>query len=344
METINPTYIVNEIVQRRRREKRALRVLWIEVKFGRREFARELRKERGRQPIVPYVLEGKSLFTDPNSIMSDINEIVEEAGVRKEIEELHSVASENGGIDLVVISRRSFRVADGSSPAVLPTWFPVCGGEEVVAEIDDLTWSSSLSLKDAEVDVLKIGELSMFLYAVDRALVNRLQKTLESRGQNGVMGLWCKIRHKETCPPSLTKRFLEEIDSRLSKIDDPRSYRPSTRPRNWTVAELLWYNGSTSTPEELPAVAKALAGAIGVKVSGNRATLAAVLGRPTNPIADASEAWYFALLVTLRCACQLTTAVAHSGGYPQFPVALLQATSQDLRRFLREAVLTLKAG
>ena len=72
------------------------------------------------------------------------------------------------------------------------------------------------------------------------------------------------------------------------------------------------------------------------------ASLAAVLNRPSSPIGEARVRWAFALIVTLRSACQLVTAAAHDDSYPRFPTALLRSTSLDLRRFLDAAVAKLR--
>ena len=334
---VEAKHVVNEI---QRRPQAKLSVFWVTVMGGRDDFAKVLKRERGPRPIVPYILRKSELFVSSDSVMADILEVLE--CIKKEIGEVKD-AGEIGGVDIVVLSRKPLMVIDGSSPVELPTWFPVAGGRLVSADVEDLTWSASVYLKDAETGLMEVGDLCQRLHEIDRALVRRLRESLIERGEGSVRSLWDRVRHK-SCPYRISVEFLEQVETRLERIQDVSGYRPSCRPGSWTVVELLWFKANSTTADELPRLAEALAKGLRIEVVKKRATLMAVLSRPTNPIEDASAEWCFFLIVTLRGACQLTTAVAHSSGYPPFPVALLRSVSEDLRRFLRDATKALKRG
>ena len=329
---MEPRQVVDEIG---RRKVRTISMFWVEVRSDRAKFAQGLRKERGGRPIVPYVLRNRNLFMDPNSMMADIDDVLKE--LRKDIENVGESARERGGVDLVVLSMRALEVADGSSSVALPEWYPVNAGMEERAHVENLTWLVSVFLKDAKEE-MRIDELCGRLHAIDKALVGRLRRKLNEPGENRELtSLWDRIKAKE-CPSTISEDVLDDIDRGLNRVGDVSSYRPSCRPGNWTIVELLWYKANTTAPNSLLAISKALAGALNVRVVGKEGTLAVVLGRPTSPVDTLEANWCLCLIVTLRSACQLTTAVFHSGEYPPFPVALLKSTSLDLRIFLRDAV------
>ena len=126
------------------------------------------------------------------------------------------------------------------------------------------------------------------------------------------------------------------MKAELNAVSNPTDYRPSTAHRP-TVVGLLWAHANRKAPDDLQRTAGALAGALQSKtpdVEKEDASLAAVLNRPANPM-DARVQWAFALIVSLRAACQLVTAAAHADRYPRFRAQLLQSTSHDLRSFSR---------
>lgn len=134
---------------------------------------------------------------------------------------------------------------------------------------------------------------------------------------------------------------LQRIERTLEEVRNPTGYRPSAS-KNPTIIGRLWAHVNRTKPDRLAATAQALADALDIPVAEeDDASLAAVLNRPSSPIADARVRWSFALIVTLRSACQLVTAAAHDDSYPRFPTSLLQSTSFDLRRFLDAAVVKL---
>lgn len=329
---LEPGTIVDAIRQSRLRDSRPLSVYWVWTSTDRDDVARELMRLRGALPIVPWVLRTHG-FIDPNSVMKDVSDVLDSA--RHEIQELTEIARKQQGIDLVLIGRRELSLIDTSSPIVLPEWFPVRPGKTETVLIEDLTWSATVALSDR---ASRLDDLRRILYNIDRALLDRLEQSRRS-DHNLTASLW------DLALSSGTKGGFDEemrrIRNTLRAIRNPTGYRPSTS-KNPTIVGRLWAHANKTAPDSLPKTAKALTTALNMTEVGDDASLVAVLNRPTNPINEARVRWSFALIMTLRSACQLVTAAAHEDIYPPFPFVLLRSTSLDLRRFLDTAVAKLR--
>ena len=336
---LDPGVIVQAIGESRRRDPRPLSVFWVWVGAGRDEFAgqrdelaRNLQGEGATLAIVPHVLRTVR-FVDPNSVMQDVADILRR--VRDDIQKLGDVARENKGVDLVVVSRTQLRLADTSSPIVLPDWFPVGAEQTATVRIEDLTWTASVALSDQAAG---LDDLRRLLHEVDEALLFRLRasRQRDHRKTQSILDLV----FAEAVAKGTVDEELARIGATLNEVRNPTSYRPSAA-WNPTVVGRLWAQVNRTSPDKLPRTAKALAQALGAGSVGDHMSLAAVLQRPSDRIGDASAQWCLALIVTLRIACQLATAAAHADDYPQFPAILLRATSNDLCRFLDNAVAKL---
>ena len=306
-----------------------LRVFWVRVPRNRDDFKRDLMQLRAQSPIVPWVLR-KAALQNPNSVMSDVLEILNEA--REEIQTVQNVATKAGGVDLVLLGRADLKLADTSSPILLPEWFPVAPGQTPPVRIEDLTWSARLSLSDP---MLALDDLRRILHDLDHALTNRLQVSLET-DHRLTNSLWDRIRkNKERLDDELPR-----MKAQLNAISNATAYRPSAAHEP-TVVGLLWAHANSRAPDDLQRTARALADGLQIEdVDRDNASLAAVLNRPSSRM-DGRAQWAFSLILTVRSACQLVTAAAHADEYPQFGAQLLQSTSHDLRSFLDRTIAKL---
>lgn len=322
---------VVENVRSRLRER--LRVYWVKVPRDRDGFRRQLSQLRGQSPIVPWILR-RPVLQHPDSVMSDVLDVLNDA--REDILTVRNAAAKAGGVDLVLIGRADLKVADTSSPILLPDWFPVAPGQTPEVHIEDLTWSARLSLSDP---ALALDDLRRLLHDLDLALTNRLQVSLEA-DHRLTNSLWSRIGKKN----ERLDDELPRMKARLNAISNPTAYRPSTAHGRPTAVGLLWVHANSRAPDEMQRTARALADGLRIEdvdVDRDEASLAAVLNRPSNPMEPRVQ-WAFSLIVAVRGACQLVTAAAHADEYPRFGAQLLQSTSHDLRSFLDEAVAKLR--
>ena len=269
----------------RSRPPEPLRVFWVRVRGDRDTFRRDLMQLRAQSPIVPWVLRKSGLFQNSNAMMSDVLEVLNEA--REEIQAVWSAATRAGGADLVLLGRTELKLADTSSPILLPDWFPVAPGQTPSVRIEDLTWSARLSLSDP---TLALGDLRRILHDLDHALTERLHVSLRS-DHGATNSLWQRLGRKEKI-----KDALPRMQANLHSVSNATDYRPSVA-HHLTVAGLLWGYASSNAPDNLPRTARALADALQVEdahVEGAESPLVAVLNRPSNPIPGTRVAWAFA--------------------------------------------------
>ena len=314
---------------RRRPSAEDLRVFWVRVLDESRDrFAEDLAAQAvgADRAIVPWVVRDPGVFNDPNSVMTDVADVLE--GARAQIE---AVGDTVAGVDLVLLARRELNIADASSPVQLPVWWPVARvrGALIATTVQDLTWATGVPLSD---EAAALGDLARLLYDLDVALVERLARRSSNK------------RNTQSIDDTVFDGGLAEClfasERRLREVSDAAHYRPSARPgRNDSVVARLWGHMNSCTPEGLGRVARSLAKALGVE--GNDfgdLPLVGVLNRPTNPVADKGTESCLFLLVALRSACLMLTAGAHADEYPRFPVLALRALSLDIRRYLDRVV------
>ena len=334
---MNPLQLVDEIRRRRERDEDAkpLSVWWVALSGDRDQFAEALLDSRSTSPIIPWILRTPGLFRDPNAVMNDISYVLGET--QHNMVDVAESARRNGGIDVIVLSRTELELISTSSPILLPEWFPVTPGRTVTAQVHDLTWDVNVSMAD---EILELDDLRGILHNLDMALADRWRQCHEADHRRS-QAIWAQIR-RDSEQDIIS--VIDDIQSALSSIRNTSNYRPSTK-QNKTMIERLWFLSNTTSPDKLHGKAKALAQALcaeELRLSDHSQPLLAVLGRPGNPIPDASVLWCYQLIVTLRNACQMVTTAAHADEYPPFPRALLKTVSLDLRRPLRAAIHALR--
>ena len=122
------------------------------------------------------------------------------------------------GVDVVILSRSDLKLAVTSSPILLPDWFPVAPGRTVTARIEDLTWTSTTSLKDSS---LGLDDLHRILYEIEGLLIERIRNTSEDDLRR-VQAFWDLIRNKDRDAASPI-RAISEIEKKLDQIENPQA-------------------------------------------------------------------------------------------------------------------------
>ena len=310
-----------------------MRVYWVSLAEDRDGFAQQIRLERQHAPIVPFVLRRQGMFGDPNSVMNDVQNVLD--SVRDEIVEYRRALSSGEGLAVVLLSKTPWVMAITSSPMVLPDWFPVTPNKLVTVRVEDLTWSTRVTLRDG---ALALEEMHRLLYEIEDILVTRLGRSYNAN-HNRVQAFWANIRRDND--PGIAEG-IREARKKLDEILNPTNYRPSMRGA--TMVGRIWKKANGTGPEGLVKTARVLARALGLddSLEFSEAPLVAVLNRPTNRIERKCDYWSFSLILALRNSCQLVTAAAHADEYPRYPVTLLRSMSNDLRYFLDSAISLLQ--
>ena len=334
---MKPRNVVGEIRERSRRVRGAVHFYWVAFAGGDRDaFGQGLKEESPGLPLCPIVLRSSG-FTDPNAVAADLLTVIESARSELEHPDFAERMRSASRVEIVLIARRELELESTSSPIVLPSWFPMLPSTSVTATITDLTWSTHVSLS---ADELHAGEIASLLYELDRELVHNLRASHQDDHQR-VNALHDALGRSES--RSFTD-LLSSADMALSRIRNPRDFRPSRRGP--TVVGYLWNLASKTSADQLPRQARRLGTALALShedLREARMSLVTVLGRPTERLEDPVMRWSFDLIVTSAAACQLLTAAHHADDYDWYPVPLLRSLSLDIRTSLDAVVRVLGA-
>lgn len=326
---------IAEIVNARSPMPHGIRLSWLRVDGNRDQYAVELRRILDDRRAVVLVLR-QSLFDNPNAVGADFVALVEEN--RLHFSDIDPVYAQEQGLEVVLLARTHFRITQGSSPAVLPPWFPVKSGQEASVEVEELTWLASAPLNGSDASIDSLCEL---LFELEGLLLERISM-VRDRNHTAVSPFLEVIRDSgETLGVA---EILTAARAHRETVTTPRAFRPSLKQRRSLLARLWSVVGRTG-PEKLGNASRALASALAFETIGEspqHMSLIAVIGRPTTADVDAGSRWARSVLLCLAAACQLATAAAHADAYPHFPVLLLRSVSYELRLALSDACRLLR--
>src|SRR3546814_5887742 len=111
-------------------------LFWLRANAGRDEVCAEIARATNNDPDVIVVVLRKRLFTDPNSWAMDVADLLDD--VKDLVWQGEGRILSDRPIAIVVVAQTSLLVAQASSPARLPDWFPKYGGNEVTAFARDV--------------------------------------------------------------------------------------------------------------------------------------------------------------------------------------------------------------
>lgn len=323
-----PEAVAEEVSSRVSTSSNEVLFLWVTVQGGREEYQSEIAELLSDTPVVPWIVRDAQAFSDANTLSQDIAEVIDrsEAAVNKE--RFRALCEKNGVVAYVLLSKVSLGVAQTGSPVRLPNWFPVARAQERYVIIDDITWSTHVSL---ESEALEIEAIREALYWVDRHLAERLQRVAASK-PNEVAPFRDKFLKGEEVGG--VKAWSRSVEIRLIEIPNPRAYRPTLK-NSCSVVSRIWRIVACQHLDGLGKYGKALSRAVDpLSDASTEESIAFLIGRPSSPLEDAEARWGVNLLLSCFAACQLSNAAAHSDNYQQYPVTLLKAFSVDVTRAL----------
>jgi len=337
-----PGNVFEEIRRRRERSDDLIRFYWVDISTedgggDRDQFVMSLSDRAGAYPLCAAVLRTPG-FIDANLAMNDLAEMLESCKHDLLAADMRERISRSRYLAGALIARRDLRLAITSSPLVLPDWFPLRANQEVIARIDDLTWTALVPLSAPEA---RINDLNRLLYELDDALLTRLRAVGE-QDRRSVMSFTSRLSQIQRKTDDFD-RLMADARAALTIVRNPRDYRP--RSIGQTVISGLWRATIESAPGQLQKLAKSLATALQVvpgDIESHAESIMAVLGRPTNSM-NPDVRWAFDVIVTIGAACQLATAASHADAYARYPVRLVGAFSRDLQRALDDFVRVLGA-
>lgn len=334
---IEPADVVEGVRARRSRSDEPVRVYWVTVTpetkpSGRGEFVAAMKGLTSSEAVWAVALQPKH-FTDPDLVTDDLDTML--ADIKDDILTfpLKERIERIGSLDVVVVSRSSFKLAMTSSPLQLPDWFPVSPGRVVKVSVTDLTLGVTVPLSK-----LDTGEICRLLFDLDQAVSRRIRAGLEKDPQL-VNSFLDRLWDADKNAPRYEDRLIA-VEDKLKAVKNPRDFRPSTS-RNPTFTGQIWRMANAKSADGLVKFAASLSRAAQVE-SGDlddfQEALLAVLARPSQGLPDMDARWAFNVIMSVQGACRLVTAAAHADDYGEYPAWLLRSLSLDLRKSLAAAV------
>jgi hypothetical protein len=322
---VRPEQLAADVRRRLSTSPSEVNAYWMAVTEGRQDYTDQLRKELANDPVEVVVIRDDR-FTNPNAILSDFVDLVEEN--RNACAQC--VRHEDTRCGFVLISRAELSIPQVSSPIALPEWFPLGGGTTLSMRIEDLTWAAELPLGADEV---RLGDLSEMLVDLDRTVLQRLSEVRhdDPRKANGVLEV---LKDKDEAIRDVLGNALDARE----QITTPSAFRPSIRGSS--LISRLWRVTQIRSAEQLVSPAANLADGLDLPGEMEKSwheSLAFVLRRPSGGERIPRERFARNLLLTIGATCQLLTAGAHSDDYAHYPIPLLRTMSHDLRRALGDA-------
>jgi hypothetical protein len=316
--------------------KEKIRVVWVNVSGSRAEFAAEMNANIESDAIVPIIVR-EAIFLSPNAVLSDVNRLFDQnrAVILASLNGKHL-----GCISIVVLAKADFTLPQISSPITLPDWFPVSPRTEVFLRIFDLDSESEIDLVNAPE--ARVDEVSSQLVQFEQALVRRFSRLLsEGRTLDQFLNVINSVSSTGKDNFASATDACREFERHVASIADARAYRPSLRTGSSLCGRLIRLV-LKSSPDQLAALAKSVADGLHIgEFDLVKPPLFAVLLRPTAVMTIATRNVHSALLASYA-AYQFLTAAAHAGEYPQYSLALVRATSRDLREALARLALALE--
>lgn len=301
-------------------------LFWLEISDGRDELCAALDPVLRPLGVVPLALRSP-LLRDPNAWSQDAVQLI--ADNRESFEEFRDLIAAGRSTGVLVLAKTRLPVAQSSSPALLPGWFPSYGGRQVAAFARDVLASAGCSLK---AQVLRIEDLCELLYELELVMCKRHEILLAANKHQGV-ALWDSFL-RDRSKFDNRGEFLVAWKAGIASVRDARSFRPSLTA-GWSLVAALWASFLDTRPSALTAQGDKFADFLGLNSTMSpfvRAPLLPILFRSANEKNVTERAKLGrGLIVLAGVACQLSTAAAHADQYGLVRAATATSLSIDLR-------------
>jgi hypothetical protein len=287
-------------------------------------------RAKGAFPLAALV--PQSGFDNPNAVLSDLCRLID---ANRAYFESGAVAlpGPSEPLALLLLGRSELGVPQISSPATLPAWFPVHGGELALVVIEDLTHTADAPLSAAEPH---LHDIRAGLYELERTLVARLSR-VACRDHRLGQSFFALIK-SDTRPDEKYPEFLNQAKANLDRVSAPAGYRPRAGEADSVVGRMLALVCRES-PDRLLHASQALATALDMAEKTAPIvddSLIAVLLRPTTRASSKAARFALNALVTTYASAQIITAAAHAHEYPTYSIRLIESVSRNLAATLGE--------
>ncbi|MFA1803127.1 hypothetical protein ABFU18_20170 [Xanthomonas campestris pv. campestris] len=325
---LTPERIMECVQQSPWRPGHCLRLFWFQsVNGSRGELARQIDWQNSSGDVTIGLPLREKLFSNGNILMSDANKFFEQH--RDQLEALHSRNTLR--LSVVIVAATEFRLSQGGSPVILPTWFPVSASRETYFTLEDLGASAQVLLNAPEI---RLDHISKLVYDLESALVAHLRAQIAQRYAQ-VEPVLKLLQGSGTVNGA---KIFSDYRKHLDGVTNIRGYRPGAKTNVESLMSHLLALMVRSTPGNLADLACAFAAAMALPSGTQIKPVAATGLLRTSKVLSREEMNAHAMLTAALAAYQAQNAAAHASDYGTYPVALVYHASIDLRRALSDCV------
>ena len=305
MDGVSPDRVADLISLTPWKQDEVLRVFWVKVSSGGRElFSRALGRLLSSGERIVGVPVRDACFTNANELLSDMSRIFSQA--ETEISSLDYRASH---VTIVVLVKDDIRLAQISSPIILPAWFPVRPGEETHFSVMDLFGTAEVALLNCPE--LRIEHVAKLTYDLEQALVAKLERSFAVSPSQVSEFLRTLTSDESLDVRSRILGYKRHIDG----VVDARAYRPNAAQATTSMVTDLIRMVLRSSSRQLVDQIRKMGDALGlIGAHKLKPSFLGVSLRPKATLNDSQSNWH-SVSVGLFQAYQMMNASAHAGDY-----------------------------
>lgn len=251
-----------------------LTAYWLTMNGERTPFRDQL-QEMVRADGLLVLIVRKERFDNPNALMQDLLELMENNKDALLAEAAVLGARDGARLGLVLLSRRELMLGQSYSPIIWPHWVPGAGGREVICYITDVT---RRILAPLNCDESQVWRLNTGVLALEEALLRRLIAVYQRDARAGEP-FFEKIKRRNDLP---WLGFLERARQTAAEVRNDKGFRPGAATAASLVAR-LWRAAQNLRADDARDLAAALSAALALddKELGYRDVgLLTILSRP----------------------------------------------------------------
>jgi hypothetical protein len=335
---LSPSTIADSLIRFHQQQTEDIEAFWIESTGSRQQLATELQALAEDLPILVATV-GRDRFVDPNGIVDDLSLTIKEneawfTAIRREL------IIRDQKFSIVLVSKRPLGVPQLSSPVSLPDWFPLWPSRLLMANINSIFSSITLSLASQDIPEAAINNA---LFTLEQSLCNRLEAVLQST-PSAADQLMAAVANGASAPTAMAKLIASSTQGLQSRTGD--EFRPGgAADSGFIVSQLarIWRDCPPKDRQKLTVYAAEALGLSETSVIDIQFSLSALLtrGKEKFPTLPVHIIFSRNLMVTVSDVVQFINGIHHADEFPQFPAALTITFANDLARSCRNAARTI---
>jgi hypothetical protein len=334
---LSPDTIADSLLRFHLQQSDKIEVFWIEATSSRQQLIADLAGRLTGHPIMVAPV-AANRFQDANGVADDLSLTIRDNHAWC-TPEARKLVVEHQRFSLVLVSKRPLGIPQLSSPVPLPDWFPQWPGEILVANVQSVFSTITLSLASPDIPQAAINSA---LFELEQALCQRLQAVanLTPTAADALMGLV----GTGVAPTSIARLIASSNQGLQARSGS--EFRPGGAIDSGFIVSHFARVWRDCQPTNRHTLAGHAAAAMGLGPSSGVSAqygLTALLSRGKEKFTATPAHITFSrnLMVTVSDVVQFVNGIHHADEFPQFPAVLTITFAKDLAASCRAAASAL---